>query len=337
MKIAVNARFEGRRLSGVDRYASEVTGCLDGQVRLVRPRRRVGAARGHLWEQLVLPRLLDRDELLWSPANSGPIGVARQVITIHDLSPLEHPEWFSSTFVLWYRLMLPPLARRVRHILTVSECSRQSILRRLGAPPNKVTAVPNGVNVESFRPSDPRGVRRKYGLGERYILFVGSIDPRKNLGRLLKAWRQVEEKAGAVLVIAGGRNRVFRSTEVDEGTSQVKLLGYVPEEDLAGLYSGATFFVMPSLLEGFGLTVLEAMACGTPVLTSNAGALPEVADGAAVQVKATSVDEMRRGMRQLLTDECLREDLRQKGLRRASEFSWDRTARRVGQVLAENA
>ncbi len=337
MKIIVNGRFEGRLLSGVDRYAIEVTGCLDGQVRLERPRRRVSGPIGHTWEQLVLPRRVHRDELLWSPANSGPVAVSRQVVTIHDLSVLEHPEWFSRGFHVWYRIMLPLLASRVRHILTVSECSRQSIMRILRVPPHKVTAVPNGVNLEFFRRCDPAVVRRKYGLAGQYVLFVGSIDPRKNLPRLLRAWDGVNKPSGMELVIAGGRSRVFRSVTTEAEFGQVRQLGYVPDGDLPGLYSGATFFVMPSLFEGFGLTTLEAMACGTPVVASTGGALSEVADGAALPVRPNSVQQMRQAMQQMLSDDCLRRDLSEKGLRRASEFPWERTARQIGRILSENA
>ncbi len=210
-------------------------------------------------------------------------------------------------------------------------------MQLLGVPPNKVTAVPNGVNLGIFRPCDARVVRRKYRLAGQYVLFVGSIDRRKNLGRLLKAWKQIDKPAEAELVIVGGRSRIFRSVEMKEEVSQVRLLGYVPDEDLPGLYSGSAFFVMPSLFEGFGLTVLEAMACGTPVLTSCGGALPEVADGAALLIEPTSVEEMGRAMQQLLRDDCLRHELRERGLRRAGEFSWERSARRIGKVLAENA
>jgi len=337
VKIAVNGRFEGRRLTGVDRYATEITGCLDGRVRVVRPSKPKSGLRGHLWEQFILPRRVGRDELLWSPGNSGPISSKHQVVTIHDLSPLEHPEWFSTDFFLWYRLMLPRLARTARHVLTVSEHSRASIIRRLGVAPERVTAVPNGVNLSMFREQDPERVRRKYELPERYVLFVGSIDPRKNLGRLLAAWEQMGEEVEAQLVIVGAKGTIFRRVEMNPPERGVRRLGYVPDEDLPALYSGATFFVMPSLFEGFGLTVLEAMACGTPVVSSTGGALPEVADGAALQVDPTSVEELRAAMTRLLQDECLRSDLREKGLRRAREFSWQKAASRIGEVLAENA
>ncbi len=336
-RIAVNGRFEGRRATGVDRYASEITGRLDGSVRIVRPRTNLRGARGHLWEQFSLPACVGVDEVLWSPANSGPIGVRRQVITIHDLSVLEHPEWFSSEFALWYRMMLPALAKRARHILTVSEHSRASIMRRLGVPARKVTAIPNGVNRQMFRPTNADGVRRKYGLAVRYVLFVGSIDPRKNLPRLIKAWNRNFRGDDCELVIAGTRTGVFRAVHSGEAGANIRLLGYVPDEDLPALYTGAEFFVMPSLFEGFGLTVLEAMACGTPVISSTGGALPEVADGAALLVDPSSVDEMATAMCTLHADECLQEALRAKGIERAREFTWERSAMGIHEVLEQNA
>lgn len=337
MTIAVNGRFGGRRATGVERYAAELTGCLDGRLRVVRPRRSLQGARGHLWEQAILPSLLQHDELLWSPANSGPIRVQRQVITIHDVSVIEHPKWFSGGFALWYRLMLPKLAWSARHVLTVSEHSRQSIMRLFGLPADRVTAVPNGVNHEMFRPSDPEPVRRKYGLTDRYVLFVGSIDPRKNLKRLIQAWRGIPEARKAELVVVGARSGIFRQPDLSGLQQGVRMLGYVPDQDLPALYSGALIFVMPSLYEGFGLTVLEAMACGAPVLSSTGGALPEVADGAAVLVDPRSEPEMAAEIRCLLKDECRRQELRAKGLARAAEFTWERSAGQIGALLEAHA
>ena len=240
-----------------------------------------------MWEQFALPRELSSGEFLWSPANTGPLAVTHQAVTIHDLSVLDHPEWFAPSFRLWYHV--PASAAGVstaRNVLTVSEHSRQSLITRFNLPEEKVTTVYNGVNLRQFHPCDPAPVRGKYELGERYILFVGSLEPRKNLERLLQAWVRLSDIRNLELVIAGSRADVFRPVSLSGSSRRTRFLGYVPEEDLPALYAGATFFIMPSLFEGFGLSVLEAMACGAPVITSHAGALPEVVGDAALQVRS---------------------------------------------------
>ncbi len=336
VQIAINGRYLGRRVTGVERYAREVVSRLGGEVRLVKPRRPASGLRGHMWEQAVLPRSVQKGELLWSPANSGPMSLSGQVVTIHDASVLEHPEWFSADYALWYRVMLPALARRARHVLTVSEHSRKAIMRKLRVPAHNITAVPNGVDPFLFRPQERGGVLKKYGLSDRYVLYVGSIDPRKNLGRLLQAWDRAAPHAATELVIAGDHGRAFRSERLTRGTRGVRFLGYVPEEDLPGLYAGAHLFVMPSLYEGFGLTVLEAMACGTPVLASSGGALPEVTNGAAYLCDPTSVEDMAEALCRLLEDAQLRAELRECGLQRAHELNWERSARKIHEVLVAN-
>lgn len=336
-EIVINGRFEGRRLTGVERYASEVLRCLGQQVRIVKPERPMSGFRGHLWEQLLLPRELHPHQFLWSPANTGPLAVSRQAVTIHDLSVLDHPEWFAPSFRLWYLFLLPRLARTARIVLTVSEHSRRSIIRRFGLPEESVIAIPDGVNLRHFHPCDPSAVRAKYELAGQYVLFVGSIDPRKNLERLLQAWIRLADFKNIELVIVGSPGRIFRPVSMGGSTRRTRFLGYVPDEDLPGLYSGATFFIMPSLFEGFGLTVLEAMACGAPVITSYAGALPEVAGDAAVQVDPTSVEGMAEAMRTLLMDEGLRYRLGKKGMARAGLFPWEGSAQRIWEVLVSNA
>ena len=335
-QIVINGRFEGRRLTGVDRYASEILRCLGSRVKTIKPGHTLTGAQGHIWEQFVLPRMLGKEDFLWSPANTGPLAVTRQAVTIHDLSVLDHPEWFTSGFRLWYMALLPRLARQVRCVLTVSEHSRRSLIKRFGLPEEKVTVVPNGVNLRQFHPCDPEPVRTKYQLGDRYILFVGSLDPRKNLERLLQAWARLADFKDVELVIVGSRTNIFRQVEIAGSMRRVRRLGYVPDEDLAGLYAGAIFFIMPSLFEGFGLTVLEAMACGAPVISSYAGALPEVVGDAALQIDPTSVEGMAEAMRTLLTDESVGAQLRRRGMERACEFSWERSAEEIWDVLSRN-
>lgn len=335
-EVTVNGRFEGRKITGVDRYASEILRCLGTRVKVISPTRSLTGVRGHLWEQFILPLMIPRKALLWSPANSGPLAVTRQVVTIHDVGVLDHPEWFAPIFRFWYSILFPVLAQRVRVVLTVSQYSRRSILDKFNLPEKNVIVCPNGVNQDQFHPCDARRVIDKYGVADSYVLFVGSIDPRKNLARLLQAWEQLNDFPDAQLVIAGSKGSIFRESPALHASERVRHLGYVPEQDLPALYSGATLFVMPSLFEGFGLTVLEAMACGTPVITSNAGALPEVSGDAAVLVDPASVVQLNEAMRALLSDAGLRLRLREKGLERVCLFSWESSAEQIWEVLEQH-
>ncbi len=337
-EILVNGRFIGRQVTGVDRYASEVLRCLGGRVRVIRPFRPLTGFLGHFWEQLVLPFLVQGKGLLWSPANSGPMLISRQVLTIHDLSPLEHPEWFTPTYSLWYRWMFPMISRRVKCILTPSEYVREKVLRRFALSAERVSAVMEGVNLERFRPQPADSIHPRYSIPGRYILFLGSLQPRKNITLLMEAWRKLQADFPDVwLVAAGTTGHVFHRVEIPTGLQRVIFPGYVPDADLPELYSGADVFVLPSLEEGFGLPVLEAMACGTPVILSKAGALPEVAGEAGLQVNPCSVEELSESLRRLLSDSNLRADLKQRGLERAHRFPWERSAEQIWEVLTRYA
>ncbi len=336
-KIIINGRFEGRRITGVDRYASEILRRLGDRVEVIKPRRSLAGLSGHLWEQFVLPLSISGRDLIWSPANSGPIAVSRQVLTIHDLSPLEHPEWFTPAYSIWYRWLYPILARRVKCVLTPSLYVQQKVIHRFSLAAGRVPAVPEGVDPEMFHPTNSSSIQRHFLLPDRYVLFIGSLQPRKNLGILLEAWRRLKvEVPNVSLVVAGTTGHVFRRIELPAGMERVTFLGYVPEEDLPALYSGAEIFVLPSLDEGFGLTVLEAMACGTPVIISKAGALPEVAGEAAIQVDPYSINELTAAIKSLLSSEDLRSELREKGLDRARQFTWEQSAEQVWEVLSSH-
>jgi glycosyltransferase involved in cell wall biosynthesis len=319
----------------VERYAREVTRRLPPETRLAQPGRSARGLAGHLWEQTVLPGLVGADRL-WSPANTGPLAVERQVVTIHDVLVLEHPEWYPRGFVLWYRVMLPRLARRARRVMTVSEESRGRLLRILGLDPQRVALAPGGVDLDQFHPLEPERqaeIRRRLRLPERYLLFIGGLEPRKNQLRLAQAWAQVSGFFPDVeLVLAGGPGKPSEGGQAGPGQRN-RNLGYVDEADLAGLYAGAEAFLYPSLDEGFGLPVLEAMACGTPVIASSAGAIPSVAGGAALLVDPYDVDLIAQAICQVLTDPNCHAELRARGLVRAALFSWDATAHAVLEAL----
>lgn len=335
--VVVNARCFDRPLTGVERYAREVMARLNGNIRVSRPPHRMSGWRGHLWEQLELPRVVNRD-LLWSPANTGPLAVRRQVITVHDLAVIDHPEWFEPKFAAWYRFLLPRLARRVAHIVTGSVFSKSRIVDRLGVAEDCVSVFPYGVGEAFNRTPSPSvaDVRRRFGLHSPYILTVGSLEPRKNLRRLLQAWDAVGAVSqGLMLIVVGDARPTLRRVFVPSDRPSVRWLNDVNDDDLPGLYAGALGFVLPSLYEGFGLPVLEAMACGTPVMCSNVTALPEIAADAAITVDPSDGESMMCGLRQLMSDADKRVELRRLGLERAAAFSWDRTAFRTWRLLME--
>jgi glycosyltransferase involved in cell wall biosynthesis len=327
--IVVNGRFLSRHVTGVERYGREVLSLIGSRCRVEMTRE--NGITGHAWEQFILPRKLNPESVLWSPANTGPLLIRNQVLTIHDLSPLEHPEWFKKSFTMWYRLFVPILVKRVRKIFTPSEYVKQKIRERFGI--ENVFVIPNGVSCSIFY---PQAQQHTHALPGSYVLFVGSIEPRKNLNALLQAWNKIKDDFKKVwLVIAGTNGHVFQPVKLLREAERVRFLGYVAEKDLPGLYAGATLFVLPSLDEGFGLPTIEAMACGTPVLVSNGGALPETVGNAGLVFDLSKPDDLAISLKQYLACNDLRRSYIEKGLARAQTFSWTSTAELIWNTLNE--
>ncbi len=341
--IALNARFRVHRVTGMQRYALEVSRRLADILESVDPPSGLRGPAGHAWEQLYLPMAV-RGRLLWSPNNTGPLAVGHQVCTIQDLIPLEHPEWFNAQFSAWYRYLLPRLTRRASHLIAISEYTKQRLQELLGIPENRITMIPCAVD-PAFRPASPERVemaRAALGVGPGpYLLCVGSVEPRKNIGRLLEAWRMAQGRLAedVTLVVAGGAgaSRVFSEVLLGDLPARVRFTGYVPDEHLAGLYTGAAAFIYPSLYEGFGIPPLEAMACGVPVITSNVTSLPEVTGGAAILVDPRQPEAIAEAVVALFKDETLRKDLTAKGLARAASYSWESVAAGTRAVLEGHA
>ena len=328
-QVVVNGRFLTRRITGVERYGREILRCLGNGLRVESTHKQ--GWMGHTWEQFILPAKLNRRSVLWSPANTGPLIVRNQVLTIHDLSPLEHPEWFRGSFATWYRLFLPILIRRVHKVFTPSEYVKQKVIRRFGI--GNVTVTPNGVNHSLFHP-DARQVM--FDLPKCYVLFVGSLEPRKNLHLLLQTWNEIKDEFKETwLIITGVRGSVFRPLNVSQAAERVRFLGYIEDEVLAGLYANATMFVLPSQDEGFGLPVLEAMASGTPVIVSDGGALPEIVDEAGVIFCLSNPMGLSNSLKECLSNGKLRSELGERGLARAKQFSWQTSAELVWKNLNE--
>lgn len=298
------------------------------------------------WNQHAVLRAATRcgAGLLHAPAGVGPVfGAIPKVVTIHDLAFLRFPEFFHRWFRTYATWVIPRLAHSARAVITVSQASKADLINRLGLPEAKIFVIPNGVD-RAFAPvaagSDrAAGVASRYGLPTAFALTVGSIEPRKNLVRLMQAVEMLRtrpETADLILVHAGPygwlADDVERAAEKLRGAGAVRFIGYVPAADLPVLYSLARFMVYPSLFEGFGLPVLEAMACGCPVVASGIPSLQEVAEDCAVYVEPKSVESIAEGMTRVWGDRRLQDDLRERGVERSQEFSWDRAARSTAGV-----
>jgi glycosyltransferase involved in cell wall biosynthesis len=355
----INARFVAKRTTGVQRSAHEIVSRLlsddPDRYTLVAPKFGTGSdpslpieqrgyiRYGHLWEQIELPRIVQSmgsDAVLYTPETSGPLAVGQQVMTVHDLFAVENPEWFSRAFSAWYRWLMPRLVKRVAYILANSEYTRQRLLERFSLPKDKVVLCPFAQS-ERFAPTSEEEVERfrvEQGLPKRYLLSIGNIEPRKNLATLAAAWKKSMARGeGVKLVIAGGVNRAVFNTAASAADAlrdpTIRLLGFFPDEKLPLLYQGAEAFAFPSLAEGFGLPILEAMACGTPVICSDTTAMPETAGGAARLIPPREAEAWVEAIDSVLLEDQIRRRMRSDGLKRATRFSWSRTAGTVRTVL----
>jgi glycosyltransferase involved in cell wall biosynthesis len=335
LKPCVNLRTLGYHITGVQRYLLGLLRHLPATLDSVKPSQALQGIKGHLWEQLYLPTQLQH-RLLWSPGNTGPLGVSRQVLTVHDAASLDHPEWFERKFALWYAAMLPRLIRKVRAIITVSHFSKERIISLTGVESERVNVIYNGVD-ERFQVAETEAVkhaRTNFGLTSPYILFVGSIEPRKNLKILLEAWR-LGGFAGATLAVVGAGGHLFPKLQFDSIPDGVLLLGPVSDDLLPALYSGAAGFVYPSVYEGFGLPPLEAMASGCPVAVSDIPAHREICGKTAMYFDPFVPEDISAKLEWLLKlDGASRASLVKQGLQRAALYNWESAAAETWRILS---
>lgn len=354
MPVSLNARFRHRPVTGVERFAEEVSSRLSEDLgidlREISPSRRLDGLKGHAWEQFILPRRIKFDEVLFSPCNTGPISVRRQLVVIHDAAVWDCPEAFSSGFRTVYQQLLPRLAKSAATVATVSEFSRTRLAFHLGISEEKIRLLGNAVGPEFSPGSSESGSGEDSRVHRRdstpIFLCVGSMDPRKNLARLLRAWVSLQSSQklpeGARLQLIGGANpNNFAGVEKIDGKG-IEWLGRVDDAELIHRYRCADAFIYPSLYEGFGLPPLEAMACGCPVLLSNTASLPEVGgsleEGATLYFDPNSEQGIASALESFI---CLSEEsrleMRTRALTRASRFAWEQVASRTAEMLREIA
>jgi glycosyltransferase involved in cell wall biosynthesis len=309
-------------------------------------------AGGLLWTHVHLPALVWKHgaDLLHSPAFVAPIAASCPVvITIHDVTYLLHSSHFANWWTTYLKIVMPPAVRSAAAIICGSENSKRDIAKAYDIAPAKVRVVPYGVDHERFHAGatlDPQWART-LGIRDGYVLHVGTFSYRKNIPTLLRAVALLREKGKweeRQVVLAGSQNlslkgapEIFNAIRELDLSGCVVLTGYTPDEHVAGLYAHASMLVMPSLYEGFGFPVLEAMAAGTPVVFSNTSSQPDGAGDAAILFPPEDHRALAAAMQDLIENRSLAEELRRKGLQQARQFSWQRTAEQTIAIYRDVA
>ena len=305
------------------------------------------------WEQISLPLRVARDKLdiLHCPGNTAPVYLPDQVklvLTIHDVMYLfpasilhKSPSFYQRVGREYLRRIVPFVARRAASIITISESSREDILKYLHVPEERINVVSLAANGACQVIADASlliTVRKKYSLDSPFMLALGAIDPRKNSATIMKAYARFKQQNSgpsklAIIGLPVNGMMAFKRLAEELGISdEVVLTGFVTDDDLVALYNAAELLIYPSLYEGFGLPVLEAMKCGTPVITSPSGSIPEISGDAAVMVNPLDVDEIAAAMKRVTTDKVLHRHLVAKGKTQAEKFSWQRTAEKTSEI-----
>lgn len=300
-----------------------------------------------LWYRLKIPAPVQlftgQLDLFYSPDFVLPpvSGQIPTLLTVHDLSFVHFPDAFTPALVRYLNRVVPRSIKQASHILADSQATKDDLINIWTVSPPKITVLYSGVS-QAFRPvtgeEQVKKVRKKYGLGDwPFLISVGTLQPRKNYELLIQAFKPVTEKSALRLLIAGGKGWLFEQMLAEvkaQGLGdRVIFLGFVDDSDLPTLYSEATLFLFASLYEGFGLPLLEAMACGVPVITSNASSLPEVAGEAAVQLPPEGPTLWTKTMLELLEDTSRRTKLVSAGFRQARQFTWSKSARQLLTII----
>jgi len=360
MHLAINASEIGRQRGGNETHLLGLLEGLSGradapQVSLVTaatgaampwgancpwPEINVGPYRRlpfHFWQQTLALRRLKPDWYL-STYFLPPVLPCRGAVLVHDVSFLAHPEYFPRAIALYMRILVEMALRQADVVMVDSEFTRREVQRFYPRVQKPTTVVQCGVG-RQFAPDSPpdadEAILAGHGVNSPYIFAIGNIHPRKNLARLLEAYQLLRRQGSPLAMVWTGLPRWGRAELLDQARQAgVILTGFVPQAHLPAFYRGAAIFVYPSLYEGFGLPVVESMACGAPVVCSNTTSLPEVAGDAALLVNPQSSQEIADAIRRISEDASLAGDLRQAGLARVKQFTWANVAQRTLAALA---
>lgn len=353
--ITVNGRFLAQPVTGVQRYAIELLGAIDnllGEARfpgiqfecLLPPEtsrktnwrnihvRKAGRLHGNAWEQFELP-FLARGKMLFSPANIGPVLRSRQALTFHDASVFAVPQAYSKAFRFKYRFVFKSLAPRVPIIFTDSQFSQRELARYLKQPPEKFKVIPLGSDHILNVQSDSQILGRAGLSRSGYLLTVASNSIHKNFGQVIDVARKMKDVT--FVAVGGSFSTVFQGNDYGSLPPNVHLLGYVNDAQLKALYENALGFVLPSIYEGFGFPVLEAMRCGCPVLCSEAASLPEVGGDAVLYFDPTNSSHLEKALIRFIENPEIQERLRVLGYQQAARFTWQKTACLVLEKLID--
>ena len=342
--IFINGRFLTQEMTGIQRFSYEICKALidkEPGIVIIAPKKirkeyrlkcriiRFGIFTNTLWEQVDLPLFLvkHKNPLLLNFGSPGPIFYPNRIVTIHDLSFYVNPAWFSKSYRFYYRVVTPVVARMSKKVITVSEFSKNEIIRLIGIPEEKITVIQNAVS-SVIRKQQSNGTGEK----GRYILSVTSLDPRKNLARLVYAYKMAGIETEVQLALAGKSDPVFNMELTGEILAHSA--GYVPDDELSSLYENAALFVYPSLYEGFGIPPLEAMSLGCPVILSDIPVFREIFGDAAHYVDPLDTGSIRDGILQVLNNEAYRTELIRRGHERVKLYSWERSADKLYSIIS---
>lgn len=366
MKVVVNALPYKKNSSGIGVMIRELYGAYTGVTRricqIIMPHDspefpamgqseliRIPWNHGHNFRRLffqafLMGRAYCRDAVLLTTDSKCPFFLPRSCVLVPlvtDLAVYRMPEVYQRSRVLLWRLQYRYVRRRADFFLTISEFTKQEMTELWHIPPERIYIVPcacPSALAPAGSPEQLAQLRQKYGLPERFVLFVGNSNPRKNLKRLIEAFDRAKTEGDLPhqLIIAGEQGWKFDREQAVQGIrhrEDVRFIGFVPDADMPALYSAASLFAFPTLYEGFGIPVLEAQACGTPVLAGRCSSLPEVGGEGALYVDPYDVGDISNGIRAVLTDPVLAGGLAQRGLENVKRFSWESSARRLNEII----